>query len=167
MLPSSFYFINQYLIRLQYSKIGKIMRRIATAETMPHDDEFHFRSRAQALVTKWRAMVIASDPKSFPPPPAEERGLTIESVVISTQTLTLNEKSTFLTVSVYNFFLMYHSAHTLDLATVLSESRHSIDSEADWLLLESPTVKCEEPPIIPTPEWLPSRVSKYVWSYLA
>jgi len=39
---------------LQFSKIGKLMRKIATAPDIPRDDEFNFRQRAQALVTRWQ-----------------------------------------------------------------------------------------------------------------
>jgi len=65
---------------------------------MPHDDEFKFRARAQELVSKWHHMIIGNEPKPSPPPAAKERGITIKSVVISTQTFSLNEKSMLLAV---------------------------------------------------------------------
>lgn len=45
--------------KLQYSKIGKVMRHIhlQPSEKIPRDDEFHFRSRAKALVDKWHVIL--------------------------------------------------------------------------------------------------------------
>ncbi|KAG8906576.1 hypothetical protein FRC01_007955 [Tulasnella sp. 417] len=42
---------------LQFSKIGKVMRRIAGLNDIPRDDEFHFKERAQTLVGKWQAIL--------------------------------------------------------------------------------------------------------------
>ncbi|KAH9973947.1 hypothetical protein BJV74DRAFT_782618 [Russula compacta] len=44
---------------LSYSKIGKVMRHIhlQPSEKIPRDDEFHFRSRAKALVDKWHVIL--------------------------------------------------------------------------------------------------------------
>ncbi|KIO30362.1 hypothetical protein M407DRAFT_242247 [Tulasnella calospora MUT 4182] len=42
---------------LQFSKIGKVMRRIAGLNDIPRDDEFHFKERAQTLVLKWQAIL--------------------------------------------------------------------------------------------------------------
>lgn len=40
--------------QLRLSKIGKVMKRIVTLPgTIPRDEEFHFRKRAEALVNKW------------------------------------------------------------------------------------------------------------------
>ncbi|KAG8897611.1 hypothetical protein FRB99_008044 [Tulasnella sp. 403] len=46
---------------LQFSKIGKVMRRIASLQEIPRDDEFHFRDRAQTLVTKWQAIIAKAE----------------------------------------------------------------------------------------------------------
>ncbi|KIM69674.1 hypothetical protein SCLCIDRAFT_1208172 [Scleroderma citrinum Foug A] len=47
---------------LSFSKIGKVMRHIAalTPEKVPRDDEFHFRTRAKALVDKWHTILGSS-----------------------------------------------------------------------------------------------------------
>ncbi len=47
---------------LQYSKIGKVMRHIhmQPSDKVPRDDEFHFRSRAKALVDKWHVILSAN-----------------------------------------------------------------------------------------------------------
>lgn len=47
---------------LQYSKIGKVMRHIhmQPSDKIPRDDEFHFRSRAKALVDKWQLILTAN-----------------------------------------------------------------------------------------------------------
>lgn len=46
---------------LSFSKIGKVMRHIAalSVEKVPRDEEFHFRTRAKALVEKWHTIVDA------------------------------------------------------------------------------------------------------------
>ncbi|CAE6414583.1 unnamed protein product [Rhizoctonia solani] len=46
---------------LSYSKIGKVMRKIIQLPTIPSDDQFHFRQRAQALVTKWQQLITTSE----------------------------------------------------------------------------------------------------------
>jgi len=47
---------------LSYSKIGKVMRHIhmQPSDKVPRDDEFHFRSRAKALVDKWHVILTAN-----------------------------------------------------------------------------------------------------------
>ncbi|KAJ7938699.1 hypothetical protein B0H13DRAFT_1587488, partial [Mycena leptocephala] len=52
--------------RLQFSKIGKIMRHIHLLEEaqVPRDDEFHFRVRAKALVYKWQHLISDGAPCS-------------------------------------------------------------------------------------------------------
>ncbi|KAL4073811.1 hypothetical protein J3A83DRAFT_4357782 [Scleroderma citrinum] len=47
---------------LSFSKIGKVMRHIAalTPEKVPRDEEFHFRTRAKALVDKWHTILGSS-----------------------------------------------------------------------------------------------------------
>jgi hypothetical protein len=47
---------------MQYSKIGKVMRHIhmQPSDKIPRDDEFHFRSRAKALVDKWHVILSAN-----------------------------------------------------------------------------------------------------------
>ncbi|KAG6335689.1 hypothetical protein ID866_3395 [Astraeus odoratus] len=47
---------------LSFSKIGKVMRHIAalSPEKVPRDDEFHFRTRAKALVDKWHTILGSS-----------------------------------------------------------------------------------------------------------
>jgi len=47
---------------LSYSKIGKVMRHIhlQPSDKIPRDDEFHFRSRAKALVDKWHVILSAN-----------------------------------------------------------------------------------------------------------
>jgi len=42
---------------LQFSKIGKVMRRIATLDEIPRDAEFHFKDRAQQLVLRWQQII--------------------------------------------------------------------------------------------------------------
>ncbi|KDQ07165.1 hypothetical protein BOTBODRAFT_60143 [Botryobasidium botryosum FD-172 SS1] len=44
---------------LQFSKIGKVMRKIAAlpVSAVPRDDEFKFRERAASLVTLWQGVV--------------------------------------------------------------------------------------------------------------
>jgi hypothetical protein len=46
---------------LQYSKIGKVMHHIhlLPLDKVPRDEEFQFRSRAKALVDKWRIILGA------------------------------------------------------------------------------------------------------------
>lgn len=46
-----------FFLRRQFSKIGKVMRRIAGLNDIPRDDEFHFKERAQTLVLKWQAIL--------------------------------------------------------------------------------------------------------------
>ncbi|KAI0266949.1 hypothetical protein BC834DRAFT_871703 [Gloeopeniophorella convolvens] len=47
---------------LGYSKIGKVMRHIhmQPSDKIPRDDEFHFRTRAKALVDKWHIILSAN-----------------------------------------------------------------------------------------------------------
>ncbi|KAH8995192.1 hypothetical protein EDB86DRAFT_3064543 [Lactarius hatsudake] len=47
---------------LSYSKIGKVMRHIhlQPSDKIPRDDEFHFRTRAKALVDKWHVILSAN-----------------------------------------------------------------------------------------------------------
>lgn len=45
--------------RLQFSKIGKVMRHIAKLDAIPRDSEFKFRTRAQSLVDTWAKMAQA------------------------------------------------------------------------------------------------------------
>lgn len=46
---------------LSYSKIGKVMRKIIQLPNIPSDDQYHFRQRAQALVTKWQQLITTSE----------------------------------------------------------------------------------------------------------
>ncbi|KAG9124704.1 hypothetical protein FRC07_010563 [Ceratobasidium sp. 392] len=46
---------------LSYSKIGKVMRKIIQLTNIPSDEEYHFRQRAQALVTKWQQLITTSE----------------------------------------------------------------------------------------------------------
>lgn len=46
---------------LSYSKIGKVMRKIIQLTNIPSDEQFHFRQRAQALVTKWQQLITTSE----------------------------------------------------------------------------------------------------------
>ncbi|KAJ1304943.1 hypothetical protein OPQ81_006076 [Rhizoctonia solani] len=46
---------------LSYSKIGKVMRKIIQLPSIPSDDQYHFRQRAQALVTKWQQLITTSE----------------------------------------------------------------------------------------------------------
>ena len=59
----------------QYSKIGKVMRHISALtddiQKVPRDDEFQFKARAAALVTKWRDM-LANDAQTGFSEPAEK-----------------------------------------------------------------------------------------------
>jgi hypothetical protein len=47
---------------LSYSKIGKVMRHIhlQPSDKVPRDEEFHFRTRAKALVDKWHVILSAN-----------------------------------------------------------------------------------------------------------
>lgn len=47
---------------MQFSKIGKVMRHIAALpqDKVPRDDDYHFRTRAKALVDKWHTILGAS-----------------------------------------------------------------------------------------------------------
>jgi hypothetical protein len=53
---------HSHINNLQYSKIGKVMRHIhlQPSDKIPRDDEFHFRSRAKALVDKWHVILSAN-----------------------------------------------------------------------------------------------------------
>lgn len=42
--------------QLKATKIGKVMRKILSLESIPLDDVHHFRRRAEALVAKWNAI---------------------------------------------------------------------------------------------------------------
>ncbi|KAF9524622.1 hypothetical protein CPB83DRAFT_861008 [Crepidotus variabilis] len=55
--------------QLQFSKIGKVMRHVAALppEKIPRDSEFHFRTRAKALVEKWQEILNAHKQTSPPP----------------------------------------------------------------------------------------------------
>jgi len=57
--------INKGLI-FQYTKIGKVMRHIATADIdkVPRDAEFQFKDRAQALVNKWHVTMQSNGEKT-------------------------------------------------------------------------------------------------------
>ncbi|CUA70616.1 PWWP domain-containing protein2 [Schizosaccharomyces pombe 972h-] [Rhizoctonia solani] len=46
---------------LSYSKIGKVMRKIIQLPSIPSDDQYHFRQRAQSLVTKWQQLITTSE----------------------------------------------------------------------------------------------------------
>ncbi|QRW21830.1 PWWP domain protein [Rhizoctonia solani] len=46
---------------LSYSKIGKVMRKIIQLTTIPADEQYHFRQRAQALVAKWQQLITTSE----------------------------------------------------------------------------------------------------------
>ncbi|KAG8684764.1 hypothetical protein FRC09_015160, partial [Ceratobasidium sp. 395] len=46
---------------LSYSKIGKVMRKIIQLTNIPSDEQYHFRQRAQALVTKWQQLITTSE----------------------------------------------------------------------------------------------------------
>ncbi|CAE6433812.1 PWWP domain-containing protein 1 OS=Schizosaccharomyces pombe (strain 972 / ATCC 24843) GN=pdp1 PE=1 SV=1 [Rhizoctonia solani AG-1 IB] len=46
---------------LSYSKIGKVMRKIIQLTAIPADEQYHFRQRAQALVTKWQQLITTSE----------------------------------------------------------------------------------------------------------
>ncbi|EJU04155.1 Tudor/PWWP/MBT [Dacryopinax primogenitus] len=48
---------------LQFSKIGKVMRKIAGLTEVPRDDEFHFKDRAAALVSRWQDQLSGAVPK--------------------------------------------------------------------------------------------------------
>ncbi|KAG9018171.1 hypothetical protein FRB90_012015 [Tulasnella sp. 427] len=48
---------NMTIDYLQYSKIGKVVRRVALLAEIPRDDEFHFKDGAQSLVQKWQAII--------------------------------------------------------------------------------------------------------------
>ncbi|KAG9023303.1 hypothetical protein FS837_005869, partial [Tulasnella sp. UAMH 9824] len=48
---------NMTIEYLEYSKIGKVMRRISMLTDIPGDDEFRFRERAGALLGRWLVMV--------------------------------------------------------------------------------------------------------------
>ncbi|KAL4402852.1 hypothetical protein ACI68E_000626 [Malassezia pachydermatis] len=51
--------------QLKTTKIGKVMKRIHQLPDVPHDDKFHFRERAGALVKKWGTLLgVASDEKA-------------------------------------------------------------------------------------------------------
>ncbi|KZO98801.1 Tudor/PWWP/MBT [Calocera viscosa TUFC12733] len=64
---------------LQFSKIGKVMRKIAGLGEVPRDDEFHFRNRASALVTRWQDQLSGSvPPKANGSAEAAEAGDTSE-----------------------------------------------------------------------------------------
>ncbi|KAF8602530.1 hypothetical protein BDV93DRAFT_545196 [Ceratobasidium sp. AG-I] len=51
---------------LSYSKIGKVMRKIIQLTNIPSDDQYHFRERAQALVTKWQQLITTSEERAAP-----------------------------------------------------------------------------------------------------
>jgi len=51
---------------LSYSKIGKVMRKIIQLTNIPSDEQYHFRQRAQALVTKWQQLISTSEDKAAP-----------------------------------------------------------------------------------------------------
>ncbi|CAE6479640.1 unnamed protein product [Rhizoctonia solani] len=46
---------------LSYSKIGKVMRKIIQLPTIPSDEQYHFRQRAQSLVAKWQQLITTSE----------------------------------------------------------------------------------------------------------
>lgn len=48
--------------QLKITKIGKVIKRIHQLPEIPRDDEFHFRERAGALMTKWSAVLGAPAP---------------------------------------------------------------------------------------------------------
>lgn len=60
-LTSSWLFLTPSFICCQYSKIGKVMRRIAGMENIPRDEEFQFKDRASKLVTTWQAIIQAAE----------------------------------------------------------------------------------------------------------
>jgi len=59
---------------LSFSKIGKVMRRIAQLSEIPRDDEFKFKERAMNLVTKWQGMVAPENGTSHPPEESHPNG---------------------------------------------------------------------------------------------
>ena len=61
--PGSLWRIVDPLLSTQTSKIGEVMRHIASKEsdTIPRDDEFKFRDRAQALVNKWHQILNSAN----------------------------------------------------------------------------------------------------------
>ncbi|SAM81729.1 uncharacterized protein UBRO_03144 [Ustilago bromivora] len=46
---------------LRTTKIGKVMKRVMQLSSIPRDDEFHFKDRAEKLCAKWGAIMASSD----------------------------------------------------------------------------------------------------------
>ncbi|TYJ53947.1 hypothetical protein B9479_005424 [Cryptococcus floricola] len=47
---------------LQYSKIGKVMRKIVALKDIPENDNYKFTDRAGALMNKWQSYINISNP---------------------------------------------------------------------------------------------------------
>ncbi|KAG8690583.1 hypothetical protein FRC08_010483 [Ceratobasidium sp. 394] len=58
---------------LSYSKIGKVMRKIIQLTNIPSDEQYHFRQRAQALVTKWQQLIATSEDNGNKPAPTSTK----------------------------------------------------------------------------------------------
>lgn len=52
---------NMKIEYLVYSKIGKVISRIAKFPEIPREDEYHIKERAMTLYRKWSAMVLAAE----------------------------------------------------------------------------------------------------------
>ncbi|KAJ6608165.1 hypothetical protein B0H10DRAFT_531565 [Mycena sp. CBHHK59/15] len=71
---------------LTFSKIGKVMYRIhlLAPHQVPRDDEFKFRERAKALVTKWSQILAANKRPSQSAELAETKSQKLSSTCSST-----------------------------------------------------------------------------------
>ncbi|KIM45736.1 hypothetical protein M413DRAFT_66307 [Hebeloma cylindrosporum] len=91
--------------QLQFSKIGKVMRHIASLtpeKAPPRENEFNFRKRAKALVDKWHQILNANKPANGSPVSAAggqrngnaegDKEKTEDEVTSATKNLDLNWK---------------------------------------------------------------------------
>ncbi|KAG8948463.1 hypothetical protein FRC04_009671 [Tulasnella sp. 424] len=112
---------------LQFSKIGKVMRRIAGLLDIPRDDEFHFKHRAQALVIKWQTILQEAEQAAKG---SEVNGKPIEAPATSTE-LATDEKAGEPKPAVNGVHAKDADTHMTNGETAVKKTEESKEEEMD------------------------------------
>lgn len=112
---------------LQFSKIGKVMRRIAGLLDIPRDDEFHFKHRAQALVIKWQTILQEAEQAAKS---SEVNGKPIEAPATSTE-LATDEKADEPKPAVNGVHAKDADTHMTNGETAVKKTEESKEEEMD------------------------------------
>lgn len=111
----------------QFSKIGKVMRRIAGLSDIPRDDEFQFKHRAQALVIKWQTILQEAEQAAKS---SEVNGKPIEAPATSTE-LATDEKADELKPAVNGVHAKDADTHMTNGETAVKKIEESKEEEMD------------------------------------